>query len=1057
MSWEEWFGFSCDPFDPKPLQTEEQFRELLVRTKPIVERIEPLINQIDTESFCKTVLGDRGIGKSTVLRYIAHLAAKKMAIPVFVQFHPAGIAKARHPIFETLIEIMTQIVQQEITNIYEMHPKIFKKYKSTMMKAAKYVGLQWQEIEGFYKDPFVTPPPDEKLLRNILWGILEFTRQENIHSVVAIDNLDKLPFEVAKGFLGGMTAQPLFEHLIEMGCSIFVATDPRLEERIRVESDLSYLGERIQLASLSPSEAEKLVRDRIKLGCGSPEKASFIQVDDELISRVCNGKKGNTREILKEFSRLFQIAYERRDRHLSLDLIEKPAPKISSTIYYEIIEKNPEAKKGSEKILSLMPQLTTQEISKARDFILELYKGRQISVGPKIQKKLYDGGVIVSTKAPGTFRLHPEVYELFRESFNTGIDPADLVSWIMRKDIVTTVKPRYPTFKSKRLIKHALEILANSRRKTGKVTLLVGAGPKTKSVQWSFPEYYDKSIRFLKAALAYYESFELQEWEDTNAIDAQNNVYFTMLNFLLPFSYYYVLFAKTPFRTKDQKYWPLIFSVLKEVQKTQISFKSFPSIIQMRKKQYNMKNGLFHPTLDDINRELQDLEDILVDLLKIWETTSKPHIVYDKNLKQKIERIQEELIEIANENRWPDVHADDRFELIASRTLELAGHKKRPQFLLVKIKMASPPEERDFLDFFSNVEGIIDGYEQEEYSKDFLKPRYYLWFISPSGFKKYPKAPDMPAPRNRIHIKYLHKEDLETCFKKLNLIDFLDLNSDLLETADIEKFQELQEDFYIRSPRDAASDALDYFEMRMRNIVREILEYHFGDAWYTKSTVPMKENIDKLLKEEKAKVPTGVKSEENPLNYTYISDIRDMVLKKDNWKECFEVLFNRNEKLREQFRARMDEIQELRNKVKHAHELGTFTSTDAQIQRVLQNIVWILSYFNPYKIVIDIFDQGKSVKIETRDKGKLVTFGRISGLISKRDAKEFDRRVKLLAGPNVFKTGGNIIMKLDNMEKEFNLPRKKLLLILALCKKSRIASIYRRSSNEYKIHFRPAS
>ncbi len=513
MSWEEWFGFSFDPFDPKPLQTEAQFRELLVRTKPIVERIEPLINQIDTQSFCKAVLGDRGIGKSTVLRYIAHLGAKKMAIPVFVQFHPAGIAKARHPIFETLIEIMTQIVQQEITNIYDMHLEAFRRYQSTLMKAAEYVGLQWQEIEGFYKDPFATSPPDERLLRNILWGILEFTKQEHIPSVIAIDNLDKLPFEVAKSFLGGMTAQPLFEHLMEMRCSLFVAIDPHLEERIRVESDLSYLGERILLTSLSPGEATKLLNDRIKLGCGSPEKASFIRVDDELIRRVCNRKKGNTREILKEISRLFQAAYERRLRHLSVDLIEKPAPKISSTIYYEIVEGNPEAKKGSEKILSLMSQLAVEDISKARDFVLELFKGRQISVGPKILKKLLDGDIISSSRALGTFRLHPEIFELFQETLNTGIDPADLASWIMRKDIVTTVKPKYPMFKSKRLIKHALGILADSKRKTGKVTLLVGVDPKAKSVQWSFPEYYDKSIRFLKASLAYYKSLE---WNSKN-------------------------------------------------------------------------------------------------------------------------------------------------------------------------------------------------------------------------------------------------------------------------------------------------------------------------------------------------------------------------------------------------------------------------------------------------------------------------------------------------------------------------------------------------------------
>jgi len=1058
MSWEEWFGFPCDPFDPKPLQTGEQFRDLLVRTKPIVERVEPLLNQIDKEAFCKAVLGDRGIGKSTVLRYCTYLAAKKMAIPVFVQFHPAGIAKAKHPIFETLIEIMTQIIQQEITNLYEMQPKTFNKYRATLMKAAKYVGLDWQEIEGFYKDPFATPPLDEKLLRSILWSVLEFTQQDDVRSVIAIDNLDKMPFEVAKEFLGGMTAQPLFEHLIEMGCSIFVAIDPHLEERIRVESDLSYLGERIQLASLSPSESANLVRERIRLGCGKIEKAQTITVDDELITRVCNERKGNTREILKEFSRLFQAAYERRTRHLSLDLYDKPAPKISSTVYYEMIERNSEAKKGAEKVLYLMPQLRTDEIPQAQNFLLELYKGRQIRVTPNILKKLYDGDIIIAGKGPSSFRLHPEIDELFKESSNAGIDPKELVSWIVSKDTITTVKPRYPTFRSKRLIKHALEIQANSQRKTGKVTLLLGTGSKAESVQWIFEEHYDKSVRFLKAAAAYYESFELREWEDTNAVDAQHKVYFTMLNFLLAFSYYNVLFSKTPVRAKDQTYWPLILAVLGEVQKTYTPLKSFPSILQIRQKQYNMKQGSFQPTLDDINRELQDLEDILVDLVKIWDIMSKPHITSNQQLVKELESIQERLIEMANENGWLGVHADEKFDLVGSRTQDLVGYKKRPQYLFIKIKMGNPPEERDFLDFFSNAEGIISEYEKEVYSKDFLRPTFNLWFISTVGFKQWPKPPKLSAPRNRIRVKHLHKEDLETCFKKLNLADFLELDSDLLDIEDVEKFQELQEDYFMKSPKDAANEALDYFETKMRKTVKVMLQYHFDDEWFTNSTVPMKQEIEERLAEDEAKVPATAGSKADPLSFIYISDLRDIILKKDNWNECFGIVFKRNEQLRDQFRTRMDEIQDMRNKIKHAHEIGeSFAYTEPQIQRTLQDMLWILAYFDQYREVIDIFDQNKSVNVEERNAGKLVSLGRICGVISKEDANEFDRKVKNLVGQDVYRSGGSVVLKLENSEELFNLSRKKLVLLLVLCRKNGIASIFRRSFNEYKINFQARS
>jgi len=217
----------------------------------------------------------------------------------------------------------------------------------------------------------------------------------------------------------------------------------------------------------------------------------------------------------------------------------------------------------------------------------------------------------------------------------------------------------------------------------------------------------------------------------------------------------------------------------------------------------------------------------------------------------------------------------------------------------------------------------------------------------------------------------------------------------------------------------------------------------------------MKNEIEGRLEEDKAKTPTTLEFKGEPLNYTYISDIRDIVLKKDNWSECFGVLFKRNEQLRDQFRTRMDEIQDVRDKVKHAHKVGeSFTCTEPQVQRVLQNMLWILAFFNQYKEVMDILDQSKSINIETRDESKIVSLGRICCTISKRDAEEFDRKVKELAGKAVYKAGGDIVLKLESSEEKFNMPKKKLILILALCRKNGIASISRRSFNEYKIHFR---
>lgn len=1053
MSWEDSFGFSYDPFDPKPLQTEEQFKSLLIKTKPILERIEPLIAGVAKEPFCKGILGVRGIGKSTVLRYCAYLASKRLIVPIFVRFHPAAVARARQPEYQTLVEIMTQISQQTIINIHEMYPEVFRKYQSTLIRTAKYIGLQWEEIEGFYPDPLINPPPDEKLLRNILWGTLEFTKREDIKTLVVIDNLDKLPFEVARRFLGGAIAQPLFETLMESNCSLFVALDPIIEERIRVESDLSYLGERIKLVSLSPTEATRLILDRIEHEIGSLEKATF-RLDSELIKIVCSRKKGITRDILKEFSKLFQIAYEKKTRHLSKDLYEKPELTISSTAYYELIERNAEAKKGAEKILSMVPHLSNPEISKARSFIVELYKGRQAALSPRILEMLFNQGIILSTGKTSVqasdFKLHPEVVELFEAASSVEIHPLDLFTWLTEKDIATA-KTRYPTFKSKRLIKQALAILANSRRRTGKSTLLLDTAEEKHSIQWLFQDRYEEANQFAQAAYNYYGKFEAQEWEDANAREAYNLVYFTALNILLSFSYYYILFSKIPIHTKDEKYWSIIVATLREIKKSS-SLVSFPLIYQIRQNQYSIKNNTWSPTLGDIDKALQDLERILVDILKIWQAMSQPFIFYDKKKKEEIEKVQEKLIEYANENNWSSIKLPEKLDFTAGRTQELLGHKKQPQFIFSNIKTGNPPEDEDFLLFFTLAEEKISEYEDLEYSKDFRKPKYYLWFISAAGFRHKARTPQLPVPRNRVNIKYLHKDELEINFKRMNIIDFLDLSGKNLEAEDIDKFQEVQEDFFIKNPNEAANNAIDYFERRMRRLIREILEYYLGTEWYSISTVPGKADIDKRLKDTMKIEHNEDDRAINPLDFTHISELRDLVIKKDNWKEFFSVIFNQSEKLCAQFRTRIDEIQDLRNRIKHSRENGS-ESLETEIKRILQNMIWILSHFNQYKALANIFDPARTVKVDDGRDCKLVTLGRITGKITKKDAELFDLKIRELGGQDVFKAGGRFDLRVTEFPENFGLPRMKALLMVALCKEKGLASVERKSFDTYQVKF----
>jgi len=1059
MSWEEWFGFSCDPFDPKPLQGEDRFRELLVRTKPIRERIEPLLEQIKEEPFCKTIIGERGIGKSTVLRYCVHKAKQSGIIPIFIKFHPASIAKASTPAFDCMVQIMRQIVQQEITSIHELYHDVFEKYEQQFIRAAKYVGLGYSDTEGFFKDPLATMGADISLLEETLTEILQIGIRFKIYSLVAIDNLDKLDFHVVLTFLSGQMAQPLFEHLMDKGCSIFLAVHPSLEDKMRTEEDLSYLGERIQLVGLSPDEAAKLVEERVKFFCEDPNLKSSIKVDRNLISRVCNEKKGNTREILREFSDLFHIAYERKVRHLTLELYEKRLEKggWSPSAYYEILDQNPKAKRAAEKISILVSSLPSEELEKSRGLLLKLAEGQKVDAYPKTLKTLVDVGILEETKRGRShqLRFHKDVEELLDQVSKRGWPVSNLLSWIMAKDMARIIKPKYSTFKTRQLISSARKILSCSHQKTGKVTVIVDTMDGEKSVQWPFPEYYLKCHEFLDLAQAYYDRLVQQEWEDVDTADAFENIYFTLLNFLLAFTYYYILYSKTPIRTRRERYWPLIFSVINDLRRKGIPLKSKLKILGIRRIQYSIKSGGQPPPIDEINKRMQTLEKIIEEVSQLWQSLSKSHLTLQEKYREEAEEIRKTLIEAAEGGSWTRVNDQQMLDLVATKDFELPTGKKRSYVLLVSIK-AGPPREKDFLNFFASCQEVIENKEKEKVKKDFLKPHYHLWYISTRKIESRFPYPKLPAPQNRVFIKYLHTREISKAFKEVGLEDsppFLDLSKETLNPEDRKAFTRFRDEWLTEDPLTVANHALDYFELRMRSIVEAVLKYHFDDDWFTRSTIPMKLEIEKRIQQERQRVPVGLgKEEEKPLNFCHISDLKEIITKADNWKECFGVFFNRSEENKERFKVYMDEIRDLRNAVKHVRGISRVSRAD--VLHVLQNMTWVLSFLDRYEL-LDIFDKGKAIRVESKNGKKLVILGRISSLISKEDADKFDKSIKKLAGNEVFKKGGSFNLNLGKLETLFKISRKKAILLLTLSKHHNLVEIEKLSSDEYKVSIKP--
>ena len=69
MDWLKWFGFTSDPFVTRPLQSEDEFNNLFIKTAAISREFSSFVDQVKTSPFLKLVVGKRGIGKSTALQY----------------------------------------------------------------------------------------------------------------------------------------------------------------------------------------------------------------------------------------------------------------------------------------------------------------------------------------------------------------------------------------------------------------------------------------------------------------------------------------------------------------------------------------------------------------------------------------------------------------------------------------------------------------------------------------------------------------------------------------------------------------------------------------------------------------------------------------------------------------------------------------------------------------------------------------------------------------------------------------------------------------------------
>ncbi|MBA7621617.1 hypothetical protein ES703_28981 [subsurface metagenome] len=72
---------------------------------------------------------------------------------------------------------MNSVIQELIMELYKEDNKLFEKNKSSIIRLSRYVGINYNEAEGFYRDPIAQPTFD--VLRDILFGVLDILKKED--------------------------------------------------------------------------------------------------------------------------------------------------------------------------------------------------------------------------------------------------------------------------------------------------------------------------------------------------------------------------------------------------------------------------------------------------------------------------------------------------------------------------------------------------------------------------------------------------------------------------------------------------------------------------------------------------------------------------------------------------------------------------------------------------------------------------------------------------------------------------------------------------------------
>jgi len=784
----EWFGFTADPFVTRPLQSEEEFNDFFVKTSSIEKEFAAFIDQVRVSPFIRLVVGKRGMGKSTVLQYAIHLCRKWDILAAYVGLYPYGIKRSKEPVFEIARQLMHTTIQELICSLFEFKNVLFSKNKSVLIKWANYVGLSFDEIEGFIRDP--TFKLDFEMLKNIIFGFLDFVKHHQIPILVAIDNLDKLDIDIVKVFLKGAASQPLFEKFNACGASVLIAADPNLAQETEKDPDLSFLRQKMQLQPLSPVEAKDLIDRRIKKYSIEKYRQYY---EPEAIFYVCNEKRGIIRDILNEMRGLFIKAFDEKKSCVTLELAKSGSARFQEIeTYYDII-KDEYARRGAEKLLRMIYLTPSKKAKEIPSILNAIYNRKMLKIPVEIIQVLLNAEVIMSDNSlPSGYNLDFNVYQLLNEAKKKGWSVESFIEWILKPESVELVRLQIPGFRAKRLVEKFLKEIYNMQINKNKISIV----QNNTRVTYSWKNWHNDIIKRIRRVKENYDFIDNLDVEDFNKEMVYQRLYYILKDFLLVFAKCYAAIREQEISFKSQMQyidnWDFIRSAILTYQKDKnVYFKSYRLIWQIRSNNTAIKRKTFSPSENDIRVAQKNLDNIISEFSKEMEKMLRgyvPKIAAEEKVEPEfhealllhVSKLAQRMgyVEDLEHYRVFKVDGEEymKMKLYKAPTntaeLDIVKRKKESErrdgktkykYFIAEIKRTRRvADEKDILLFIKKCEDLIKILENETLQlPQILKPEYTVWFVSYSGFSDKAKLVFRRTKKSkRAHYELLDISDL---------------------------------------------------------------------------------------------------------------------------------------------------------------------------------------------------------------------------------------------------------------------------------------------------------